>query len=637
MVINFDDLASRMEELFYTTKLHMKVFGLKELKNTLGLKGQIIKGFLRQAENLGSGKFTREFCGMLGRVSTDYQELVHNFDDNLMIFIVGNGNTGKSTLLNALVGYDAAQTDMLPNTWKIDIYSPSVPLGNAQIVYMNGTVKSFSATEAQQIVTDEENKTKNSEKSCKQRFNIEVQQCNTREARTELRKYMEEKYLYKSDISEVRWNVKSNRLLEKCLLVDTPGLNQNLFSESHKLGSIRDYYHKADGVLWLLDGSTIAAKNTQNLIDELENVLKEVGGVAKRNNIIGVINRMDNVLANGGVKAVEQIVDDAKKIFGKYFTEIIPISARQAFQGVKTNDSELIKRSNIKNLEGAMDDIFLAKADLVKSAAKTQGSEKLLHDFNRCIEQFRSQINEYSDAYHKKQQNYLKSVENFRGDSQKEIDGYFDTYMSTVKSRTNRYIDKLSEGYGTDFIKSTIYEVDTLNNQYQDLISSQKAEITRQKELLQSSCNISEYKYIKTSELLSYNSTDERIQLDLSAINSIKGFTPSHDSDIFSGIGNILGKIGFWFRKDGIIRKINDTMQNECNKLQANTNEAIANAYQNISAGCQRELDKSFEMLLFPFEKRRQCDNLFTDINSSSVYSDLSEVTMKDYLKATIS
>ncbi|ETI89662.1 MAG: hypothetical protein Q612_NSC00138G0002, partial [Negativicoccus succinicivorans DORA_17_25] len=38
-----------------------------------------------------------------------------------MILIMGNGNVGKSTLLNALVGKEVAKTNLLPTTWKIDV------------------------------------------------------------------------------------------------------------------------------------------------------------------------------------------------------------------------------------------------------------------------------------------------------------------------------------------------------------------------------------------------------------------------------------------------------------------------------------------------------------------------------------
>ena len=76
--------------------------------------------------------------------------------DKKMILIVGDGNVGKSTLLNALVGEEVAKTNYLPTTWKIDVYSPELSKDNAIIKYKTGKQETLSVEEAKQKINEEE-------------------------------------------------------------------------------------------------------------------------------------------------------------------------------------------------------------------------------------------------------------------------------------------------------------------------------------------------------------------------------------------------------------------------------------------------------------------------------------------------
>ncbi len=629
MSIDFDFLGKRMDEMFCSVNLCLNISSLGDLKQSLIDKGNAINSFVGQFQTLQKGKYTSEFIESLNEIHTNYIELVNNFDDKLMIFIVGNGCTGKSTLLNALIGYEVAKPDELPNTWKIDVYSPSLAENKALIKYTDGHSKTCTVEEAEQIVKTEEIKTKNSKSKYNDQLRIEMANCKTKETREELKKYLSRKFLYKSNISEIRWHVKPNRLLEKCLLVDTPGLNQNLY-DLEQLGSIRDYYHKADGILWLLDGSAIAAKNTSNLIDELKTVLHDVGGI--RGNIIGVINRMDNVFANGGETAVQQVCQSAKQIFGEYFSQIIPISALQAYNSTKNSDASGVEKSNIKSLENAINDIFLSKADYIKGEAKTQGSTKLLADFEKILHGYKSKANEYLNVYRQKQENYKKFLSDYKNKIDSETSNFFRNYMSEVEVRTERYVDQLAEGKGKSFIENTIYDIDSFKRKYESYLTSKHSELSNQKSILQKSCNISEYKYLKINESIISKSVKDNYSLDLSSLNSIRGFTPTYGDGIFSFLENVFGKIGFWMRKNSIIKDIIRAMKNECITLKNRTTGEFSDILKNIDIACQHELDSSLEQLVFPYNQETKYTQIVKSIETSAVYNEFCDEKMKDFL-----
>ena len=43
----------------------------------------------------------------------------------LLVMVVGEGNFGKSSLVNALAGRRVAPVSIIPKTWKVDLYEPA--------------------------------------------------------------------------------------------------------------------------------------------------------------------------------------------------------------------------------------------------------------------------------------------------------------------------------------------------------------------------------------------------------------------------------------------------------------------------------------------------------------------------------
>lgn len=389
MSLQLDILSNKMEKLFNDIIIGEKILSLGKLKDDLFNKKELVNNFRTNFLKRNLGKSSKKLLDELGQIQVDFNDLYENFDDKLMIFIIGNGNVGKSTLINSLIGYEVAETNFIPNTWKIDVYCTDQDKNKGIVKYIDGKQEKLQIDKVKEIIKNEEKKSKQGKKDYNENRNKELKGLKIKEEREEMERYLADIYLYKSNVAEVRWPVDKNSMLEKCLLVDTPGLNQNLHSLD-QLGDIHDYYHKADGVLWLLDGQTIQAANANTLFNDLNDVLQTVGGV--RDNIIGVINRMDLVMKDGGKEAVLKVGNDAKKIFGNKFSKIVNISAHQAFEGVKNNIPSVIEESGILNLQKTIRDIFILKSESVKNSAKEQGHNKLLDATFQRLKEFHSKV-----------------------------------------------------------------------------------------------------------------------------------------------------------------------------------------------------------------------------------------------------
>lgn len=599
MSLELDILSNKMEKLFNDVIIRENILSLGNLKDDLLNKKELIDEFRTNLKKRNLGKISKKLLDELGQIEADFKDLYENFDDKLMIFIIGNGNVGKSTLINSLIGYEVAETNFIPNTWKIDVYCPEQDKNNAIIKYTDGRKEKLQIDKVKKIINNEEEKSKQGKKDFNEIKNKEFKLLKTKEERIEMKKYLGEKHLYESNVAEVRWPVDKNWILEKCLLVDTPGLNQNLHSLD-QLGDIHDYYHKADGVLWLLDGQTIQAANANTLFQELNDVLQTVGGV--RDNIVGVINRIDLVMKDGGEEAVLKVCNDAKKIFGNKFSKIVNISAQQAFEGVKSNTPSVIEESGILDLQKAIRDIFISKSESVKNSAKEQGHNKLLDATIQRLEEFYSKVEEYCEMYSKKEEKLISLKEKLENELSKDVNSFFEAYLKEVSKRVDIHINSLAEGKDASFVKNTMYKMDEFIKSRGKFIDNKQLEIKNNSFIWGKFCKISEYKYINNLEFTEGKSILQNETFNLSSLNSIAYFTPSVEDDLSSFLGNIFGKAMFFIRKSGIKDKINNAIREECNKMKTDITKKLNNSIEKSFNYCKDIKDITFSNILFDFK-----------------------------------
>ncbi|MPM03416.1 GTPase Der [bioreactor metagenome] len=337
---------------------------------------------------------TTRLYDQLKQIVPLYKELENDLDNPFKLFVMGPGNYGKSTLINSLLGTKEkhAVENIQPMTWKIDLFEKNKQKDRVTVVFKNGKVADLTQEQAKNMIDMEEKKTVASKKMVNEQLKKLVSEKKLSPTEiNELKIKMEREKVYHSSIVEARWGIEGAQLLNHFSIVDTPGLNQHNFSGEIK-NSVQEYYHKSDGVIWLLDATAISAKNSDTLLRDLEESLANMGGSRATETMIAVLNRMDLISDAPGQK--EKIISEAQKLFGKRFKKIIPYSAVQAYAAVSNGDRHLEIMSGREALLSEIEDTFYRNALTIQ--AKKKRANCLVYNSRAS-----QQISEFNKQLHK--------------------------------------------------------------------------------------------------------------------------------------------------------------------------------------------------------------------------------------------
>lgn len=264
----------------------------------------------------------------------------------ISVFVVGEGKFGKSTLINALAGYEIATVNFLPATWHITRYIPPEKSDSGKIeIHYDERSEHASRFETYCRQAGIGLKTGQGLAVC----NLESQLAAVVEHEETTRKKGEQSPIWQVT-RPVSLNLADRRPLT---LVDTPGIRQVQIG-SNEDESIEDFYHYADVVLWLLVADKLNSKETRDSLSSMSRYGKP---------IILVINRADNIPADGK----DRVLREARKQYGSLVEDIILISARDAYMARSTQDKALLSSSALPNLENRIEDLAGLRGDVTKA------------------------------------------------------------------------------------------------------------------------------------------------------------------------------------------------------------------------------------------------------------------------------
>lgn len=304
---------------------------------------------------------------------------IEDLKQPFLLFIIGPGKYGKTSLINALIKERFLAVRDIPNTWKLDslVYGENKRI---EIIYDNKISRVYDYEEGKDIIKNEEIKFKNSKNKIK--YELEKYKNKEKISIEELKNYkkiLEDMYMYKSNICEIRYFIDKKGILNDFVIVDTPGLNQSLLENTNS--RMLDYYNHADGIIWILDSQNVISKSSYELLEEL----KHNYSIEKnKDNIICVVNKIDTI--KNKTKDKQKIIEKVNFLYEQNFKDIVMISARNAINGILNNDTNLIDISNIKSLENSIEINFKKKSEKIQMKSKQQGlklmSEKIIEYIN---------------------------------------------------------------------------------------------------------------------------------------------------------------------------------------------------------------------------------------------------------------
>lgn len=248
----------------------------------------LLNDFIKAYENAYNTSFDDSFKGLIQdlcrklnepfmhtsyALERELKELVFSLDKNVNIAIVGQFSSGKSSLLNLILGRDCLPTGVVPVTFK-----PTF------LRYAKEYFLRVEFEDGSDVITN-----------------------------------IEELALYTDQRNEVK-QAKSLHifapvaLLEKITLVDTPGLNANANDTLTTLSELKNIH----GAIWLSLIDNAGKKSEEDAIKANLELLGE--------NSICVLNQKDKL----NTEELNNVLNYAKSVFLKYFDKLIAISCKEA-------------------------------------------------------------------------------------------------------------------------------------------------------------------------------------------------------------------------------------------------------------------------------------------------------------------
>lgn len=423
-------------------------------------------------------------------------DLTKKLEEKFSIFIVGDGNVGKSTVVNSLIGQTAAKMKFDPMTWKIDVFYK----GNSdevQLVYHDkkgNRAAVFSKAHAQGLIDEEEARRDESIKkiqhSIKEKTALLDKVCKAqhipyREVAEKLEAYKErvwQEEIYTSSIVEARWPVETNELLENFQVVDTPGLRQNRMASALE-ESVKKYYDEADGIIWVLDMNKIAMDSTKTYIEEIEAKLFTKGKARDQKRMLALLNRSDCIRSEA---EKEVILAQAKNMYQDYFNEILPYSANLALEGRLSGDPVLLEKSGYQRLEEYIRKYFLQGANEVKTEKTLKEIQKEEIKFQVLVSYYIEEIEGRTKAHIAGNNKLQRSFEILEKESVSQFENIITSYYHMTAAAIDKIPDELLMkretrlerlqkeifklgSYQTeikDFIKSVVKKIEALKGEY---------------------------------------------------------------------------------------------------------------------------------------------------------------------------
>ena len=498
---------------------------------------------------------------------------IEELKNPFLLFVIGSGKYGKTTLINSLIKDNLLKVDDIPNTWKLDTLIKAKK-EKMDIIYKNNEVLNIDIEYGMNILKEEEMKYKKSKELIRNNFNIYKNSNKRSIDELKLHKQtLEDKYLYKSDIEEVKYYINKNGILENFIIVDTPGLNQNLKSNTKE--RMINYYNRADGVIWLLDAQNIVAKSSEELIEVLR---KEYIIDDKFDNIICVVNKIDVINKNSREKILLKI----NELYKNKFKDIVLVSSKEALKGYINESNELIESSNIKSLLNSIDVNFKLQSEKIQIKAKYNVTKVANNKINKLINNYKRELYKNINKYEEERVILEEKLKNLKSDL--EIKVY--KYISTINLTENNIYDEIN------LLENHINN--SINNVYCHMINLYKA--YDKEDLYNIYKSNMDINIIKSKELFQINKY----------INSVK---LQDDYNIFK-LNTKLSKNKLNYNKEWILRY-------QIDKFKTFIIELIDNKLKHIESNINYTRDYNFRKNYTDYHIISEHINLINDISNN--------------------
>ncbi|HSD86983.1 MAG TPA: dynamin family protein, partial [Kofleriaceae bacterium] len=294
----------------------------------------------------------------LGHFVGEVARAAANLDQPLLVTVMGEFSSGKSSFVNAFIGADVAPTGITPTTATINVVRYGRERGG-RILGRDGTTLELGWDALMQHLRDL-----------------------TPEAAR--------------DIDRVEILVPLPQL-EKINIVDTPGLNS--IQPEHE-ATARAFIARADAVVWMFTASQGGKASEKKALQSIRDEGKRV---------LGVLNKADQLSA----AEITEVVDFIGGPLGDLVETIVPVSSRNALdhkRGKKGDDG------NWAALSTALEERFFQQARQLKRDACARTLRSVLAESQTVLAKSRHRAVDAADAARAARDDLVASARQFSGD-----------------------------------------------------------------------------------------------------------------------------------------------------------------------------------------------------------------------------
>jgi tetratricopeptide (TPR) repeat protein/GTP-binding protein EngB required for normal cell division len=259
----------------------------------------------------------------LGDLAPDAARIVESYDRPLLVTVMGEFSSGKSTFVNAFLGAEVAPVGITPTTATINVLKYGRERG-ARVIYADDRARDLAWDEVPRV----------------------LRAVDAGEAR-------------RIRLVEVLYPLEA---LQRVNIVDTPGLNSIL--PEHEL-TARQFIAQADAIVWLFTAGQAGKLSEREALEKIH---------AEKKRVLGVVNKIDQVSPD----EAERILAHLAAELGGLVEALVPVSGRRALAALKADDREALEASSWPKVEAALEERFFAQARALKRDAAAQRLGALL-------------------------------------------------------------------------------------------------------------------------------------------------------------------------------------------------------------------------------------------------------------------
>ena len=437
-----------------------------------------IAELLNSMSKKSEGDILREQKRKLQILKDDFQQLKNDIGNKYKVYIRGCGKAGKSTLLNALLSIDentGSRMGRLPMTFTIDTFSDELEVNKAEVRLIDesgrGQTLAMSRAQAIEMESQEEEAFKQSREKSDAIIKERVSNVYLEQEREDIERDIYKRHLIKTKIREIRWGIGRNDFFHNCLLIDTPGLSQEL-RFTNVIEDVKSY--EVDGIIWVISSDTLAK---EEVIEEYKKEIELLNNVYENKKVIAVINMYgEGEDYTYGSRIWKKVEKRARQIYcGQYgFNDLICVNAKMAYDGNLNRNQMQIEGSNLSELRKKINELFIEKSSEGQHHAKLEKIDFFLKNLYREVEENQTELQKYISQYQDKNNKIINQKNACEQMFEQRKDTLISQHMIKVRNRIEKNLTRINNLDDEDvssrkyFLQNNIIGVNELEKKVYD-------------------------------------------------------------------------------------------------------------------------------------------------------------------------